>query len=70
MVVYSSNSYGAQTTPAAVLIADTPALGIDTTWTIGNAESTTPLADGTMETAEVGSETRLPCSKVIQVSPI
>jgi hypothetical protein len=56
IVVYSSNSYGAQTTPAAVLIADTPAVGVDTTWTISNAESTTPLADGRVETAQVGLE--------------
>lgn len=56
MVVYSSNSYGAQTTPAATIIADTPAVGVATEWTIGNAESTTPIADGRVETAEQGLE--------------
>jgi len=56
IVVYSANSYGTQTTPAAVTIADTPAVGVATQWTIANAESTTPVADGRLDTVQQGLE--------------
>lgn len=57
IIVYSKSTLGVfQTTPAAVVIADTPDINVNTRWTIENGEATTPLQDGKWYTPEVGQE--------------
>jgi len=56
IVVYAISALGLQTTPAAVVIADTPLVGVPTQWSITNAESTAPLPDGRLWTADAGTE--------------
>mmetsp|Transcript_80879 Transcript_80879/g.203437 ORF Transcript_80879/g.203437 Transcript_80879/m.203437 type:complete len:1087 (+) Transcript_80879:96-3356(+) len=59
MVVYTKSSLDFMTTPAAVVIADTPVITTTTRWTIMNAEATTPRQDGRWSTPEQGSQWRI-----------